>query len=404
MIRYSTGGNAALMANRFAKEGSEVLLGGTVGTRLGGLLHDRVTTVAGHDKAEKRTQDEDPAAEIGRDEVHLILEYRQGEAFARRGSGSKPIVTPRANRFIVVRDETNARVAGLEPMSGLLASKQAFGGDAPDIFVASGVNQLEGLDGEERATRLAAIGEFLRGIGGTFPAASGSTASTAFPIHLELASIADAAFMTRVATELLPAVDSIGLNEQELASLYEATGGQYAAKPQLRAVTKDELVRKVPAVHAVANAISHVMRFASEARAPDDTASHGPVARVHFHSLAFHLIAESSTVPLHHKWKEAGKTSGAVRAAAKGSATATLQACDVRKAIELGDDDMDLLAPSAFVVFDVSNGKGAPEQATGTLVRPSTEDPVPGWRDETASFFFAPVRGTCFALSRTGFH
>ena len=36
---YSTGGNAALMANRLATEGCDVLLGGAVGHTLATLLH-----------------------------------------------------------------------------------------------------------------------------------------------------------------------------------------------------------------------------------------------------------------------------------------------------------------------------------------------------------------------------
>jgi ADP-dependent phosphofructokinase/glucokinase len=45
------------------------------------------------------------------------------------------------------------------------------------------------------------------------------------PAHLELASIASTNFMENVGRKMIPFVDSIGLNEQELGHLYFALGG-----------------------------------------------------------------------------------------------------------------------------------------------------------------------------------
>jgi ADP-dependent glucokinase len=171
--RYSTGGNAALMSNRLATEGCDVLLGGTVGTKLKGLIHPKIRTV----------QEGGAAAGAGamfqKDEVHMILEFQKGEVW---GSGATRVVAPRANRFIVTRDESNARVAGLEPMAARLGGL-GTGDAAPHVFVASGVNQMEGLAaGAEREGRLRAVSESLRSM---------SVEGGSFPVHLELASIAD---------------------------------------------------------------------------------------------------------------------------------------------------------------------------------------------------------------------
>jgi ADP-dependent glucokinase len=41
------------------------------------------------------------------------------------------------------------------------------------------------------------------------------------PVHLELASIGDAALMRDIATLVVPHVDSLGINEQELSTCGE---------------------------------------------------------------------------------------------------------------------------------------------------------------------------------------
>jgi hypothetical protein len=64
----STGGNAALMANKLASVGCNVLLGGPVGDRLARLLNPAITLA-------------EPDAKALTDEVHLILEYQQGESW-----------------------------------------------------------------------------------------------------------------------------------------------------------------------------------------------------------------------------------------------------------------------------------------------------------------------------------
>ncbi len=89
----SVGGNAALMARRFAElPGTSVLLGGVVGSELRTLLGTGVSIVSpGGDASVK-------------DEVHLILEYASGDAVLG-------VSAPRANRFIVSSDRSNGSLA-----------------------------------------------------------------------------------------------------------------------------------------------------------------------------------------------------------------------------------------------------------------------------------------------------
>ena len=81
-VRFSTGGNAALMSNHLAGLGCTVTLGGPIGSKLKELLHGKVVPVS--------------SSNGDKDEVHLILEYSKGFSW-------RNISSPRANRFIVCR-------------------------------------------------------------------------------------------------------------------------------------------------------------------------------------------------------------------------------------------------------------------------------------------------------------
>lgn len=74
--RYTIGGNAPVMANRFAKEGCNVLLGAQMSKSLQSQFPDEV-------------QISGPIVE--RDDIHLLLEYPTGQRWGN-------FIPPRANR------------------------------------------------------------------------------------------------------------------------------------------------------------------------------------------------------------------------------------------------------------------------------------------------------------------
>ena len=140
-VEYKTGGNAALMATALAGQSCQcqVLLGGLVGPQLRALLAPSISTVAAHTEGESST-----------DAIHLILEYSRGEVWG-------DVTTPRHNRFIVVHDEYNANMVGLEGLAEQVQEEEPF-----DVFVASGLNQLEGLEPATRNSRLSAVASHLQ--------------------------------------------------------------------------------------------------------------------------------------------------------------------------------------------------------------------------------------------------
>merc|ERR1711881_182038 len=96
------------------------------------------------------------------------------------------------------------------------------------------------------------------------------------PTHLELASIGSEKFLKQLLYTMLPVVHSIGLNEQELFSVYSVLGGdQY---------TSADFVAPTPS--AVLCAIQYIFDHFKE----------GKLERVHFHCLQHHIIALRNNV------------------------------------------------------------------------------------------------------------
>ena len=350
-VLYRTGGNAALMATNLASLSCkcDVLLGGIVGKQLDILLQSNIKTVAERG--------------VGEDPIHLILEYPKGATW-------NGIVAPRANRFIVVSDEYNANLKSFEPMMDYIVKEQAKN-NYYDAFIASGLNQLEGLKKENRMKRVLKIKEMLKML------------HPRTPIHLELASMADTKFLKQMAEELLSTSDSFGLNEEELAMLYEVLGGRYAtlvdgkvvSKEPLKVFTRDELTGKIPEPRAVASALAYVMDYIDL----HTTQSFGNrrLTRGHFHSLGYHIIVSRLNS------KKQSWSPMLASAVAQGSITATLKACgfpnDGVYNNRVKQNDIEFIAPLSFTIADGSN------------INLSLDNPVAMWAEGQYRFFFAPV-------------
>lgn len=73
----SIGGNAPIMALRFAKEGCDVIVSSKMTKSLRQMIPDSIRVVGG---------------EVDHDDIHLILEYKHGEVWG-------PYTSTRANRY-----------------------------------------------------------------------------------------------------------------------------------------------------------------------------------------------------------------------------------------------------------------------------------------------------------------
>ena len=219
--------------------------------------------------------------------MHLILEYARGEALLDE-------VAPRANRFILHSDRVNGALGTLEAFHAAAADF------APHILVAAGVHLLQEQESAAfRSQRLADVRRHL------------STTPSATAVHLEYASIGDADFVREVTEELLPAIDSLGCNEQELGDMYRALGGA--------AIAHDTFVAAPFA--AVRDAVALLFDRARELRdatTADDVALRR-LTRVHFHYLRYHAIFFDPAV-----WHDSELAVGA------GAWAAAATACEFR--------------------------------------------------------------------------
>ncbi len=257
---FFTGGNAALMASRLVMEGCEVSLGGPVGPRLAAMLESPKLRHA-------------PSKGV-KEDVHIILEYSPGEEWG----GSK---ASRGNRFIL-NEGTNEGISRFDGMEAHLGSLSSF---SPDLLIVTGINIAESQPTDFRTKRIMDIATSLRQV------------PESTPIHLELASFAEDSFLKDVVAHLFGCADSTGLNEQELADLYESMGGSYTHGFDRDDAT-GQRVKNVPSVAAVSFMLAFVLNTCKTGARENGSRK---IARIHFHCLAYHIVAEDKALSL-KKW------------------------------------------------------------------------------------------------------
>ncbi|KAM4618603.1 ADP-dependent glucokinase isoform 2-T2 [Polymixia lowei] len=311
------GGNAALIGQKLATYSDlMVLLCGPVGPKLHEMLDEQIVVP--------------PDSLQETDEYHLILEYKAGEQWGSTQA-------PQANRFIFSHDVSNGEMSSLETF---VASLDEF---QPDLVVLSGLHMMEGqgrqLWEERLKEAVAAISDIRKEV----------------PIHLELASMTDKDYMNSIMQEVMPIVSSIGLNEQELLFLAQAGEGPHADLASWKGV---------PDVGRV----SDILLWILEQHGRSDPSSEADLTRIHFHTLAYHILATVDGF-----W---GNQAAAVMA---GARVASTQACGLQT---IDISKVELKAP---VEFHSSHG----EPKVKLSLNPA--DPVTMWRRGNVTFHLTPV-------------
>ncbi|XP_019934869.1 ADP-dependent glucokinase isoform X1 [Paralichthys olivaceus] len=312
------GGNAALISQKLATYPDlMVLLCGPVGPKLHEMLDEQIVVPP------------DSLQEM--DEFHLILEYKAGEKWG-------PTQAPQANRFIFSHDVSNGEMSSLEIF---VASLEEF---QPELVVLSGLHMMEGQGKELWEERLkeavSAIADIRKDI----------------PIHLELASMTNKDYMNSIMQEqVLPIVSSIGLNEQELLFLSQASEGPHADLGAWKGV---------PDVGQV----SDILLWILEQQGRTDPLSEADLTRIHFHTLAYHILA---TVE--------GYWANEAAAVMAGARVASSQACGLQS-VDIGK--VELKAPLEF-----HSSYFEPREKLSL----NPAEPVTVWRRGNVTFHLTPV-------------
>ncbi|XP_026875753.2 ADP-dependent glucokinase isoform X4 [Electrophorus electricus] len=232
------------------------------------------------------------------DEYHLILEYKAGEQWGLSQA-------PQANRFIFSHDVSNG---GMSTLETFVASLEEF---QPGLVVLSGLHMMEGM------------GRTL--------------------------------WEERLREQVMPIVNSIGLNEQELLFLSQAGGGPHSSLAAWDGI---------PDVGRVTDILLWVLEQHGRA----DPESEADLTRIHFHTLAYHILA---TVDGHWVNQQSAVAAGARVASSQACG---LQAVDVSKVA--------LKAPQSFY-------SSFSEPRESLVLNPSS--PVTVWRRGNVSFYLTPV-------------
>ena len=274
----------------------QILLGGPIGTELSKLLHPSINTL-------KTLKSEN-------DEVHLILEYSRGENW------NNQLETPRSNRFIISHDIRNSYLSAIEDLHSEILKYEN------ELLIVSGAHLLESLNDENREKRLLQLKNALI-----------STPKNVI-IHLEIAGVGDQNFLKEIVIQLFGHVDSIGLNEQELGSLFLAMGGEN--------FTIEDFT--VPSLSLVAKSISFLLSLPYSLQAEKQ---YRDLNRVHLHFLSYHVICLREKINIKmYQWErdraEQAVSAGSIATSSNacgpnlGNSIPLAKDCEIRK-YDIGD-------------------------------------------------------------------
>jgi len=283
--RVALGGNAPVMARRFALGGADVLLAAKMSKSFNEDSHESIK-VTGED--------------ILDDDIHLILEYKRNEVWM-------DLQSPRANRFIVHSDRNNPTISSLEGFEAPLAEYK------PDLLVVSGLQMMDNYpfaEGEREA-RLKKVMLQMQ-----------AQSLTKTRIHFEMASFVEDSLFEEITETVIPNADSLGMNEQELPNLLS----------MLRYGNISVMSDSNPRTAVTLDQMRDVYRVLSGNK-------DRPLTRLHLHTLAYQAILVTENSP----WKNTRF------AAAKASLTANRHVCasqkiHIDKALLLMDDSFALSA------------------------------------------------------------
>jgi ADP-dependent glucokinase len=282
----SLGGNAAIMATRFALRGCRTVVGSWVGPTLRSKLTEAGVSIMGDDLLDRV------------DDVHLILEYPKGALLPSASGSAARLEAPRANRFILVRDKPLSL-----PVDAVRAHVAALSGEL-GVLVLSGFHLFDGHPGAERQRQLAAAAELLRSV------------PSRVVTHVEVASMAEEALYGDLLASVLAAAQSAGANEQETAALADYVVNGTVSKTGYP--SQPSVQRGVAQVAAVITATG--------------------LQRFHLHSLAFHAVCAAADTRF---------AADAERSLVESVLTAPTQACGAQG---LAPEQLELLLPPAYTI------------------------------------------------------
>lgn len=199
--------------------------------------------------------------QIEEDDIHLILEYKAGETWG-------PFTAPRANRYILHNDQNNPHLNSLEHLETAILDYK------PDLFIISGIQMMDSykFEPDVRVARLLKVNQQI------------SALPSQTLIHFEMASYVEMELLQQLRKYILPYVDSLGMNEQELdnlAQVLEHGRTTMASDSNPRVATTLDQMRKLFTILAK-DYYQNSTRI--------DKTKRRMVSRIHLHTLAYQAL------------------------------------------------------------------------------------------------------------------
>lgn len=236
--RKAIGGNAAVMAKRFILEGLDKVMLGT--------QHSRKTIEHYNDKLVIS------GPIVDYDDVHICIEYPAGEQWGK-------YVAPRANRLIIHSDYYNPSLKSVDNFINRLENSKNL-----DLLVLGGLQMMDNfpIPIEDRREKLERLSQVLDRLPPNKPR-----------IHMELASFTEEALLKSITSLILPHVNSLGMNEQELPTL-------------LNYLSHGDINIRSESYPRVATILDQMRQLYQILYKP----TKGRLTRIHAHTLAFQAI------------------------------------------------------------------------------------------------------------------
>ncbi|VDM97791.1 unnamed protein product [Thelazia callipaeda] len=321
---YYIGGNAALMAEKIATAfpRTTAYLVGPIGPRSQALLHPSIV----------RTN----STRIVKDELHIIMEYKQGEILGE-------YVASASSRFITSHDQYSGSSVVIEMFFKAISQSN------PDLVILTGVHLLQNQNKEMRMEKLRLIKRNLLQV------------SRNVPIHLELGNMGNPDHVAEVLNRIIPYVDSLGLNEQELAFLSNVAGGPYT---DLYPVSPGAVH-----VHKMVEMLYWLLtKFGHDGSSPESKNYKYRLSRIHFHSLTFHLMVYKGT-----DW------SNLAAGLAAGARVAARQSCKITN--DMNTDDLELRVSMSHLL----------DKEVGKEYVFEPQKPIASWMRNEVVFIYTPA-------------
>ena len=212
---------------------------------------------AGRNKLENSKVD---ASSPGQDPIHFVFDFSEGESFSLYG---QQITVPRENRFIATCDQLNFRLF-INPDFDAYALQHA--GEMDGALISGFHLMLE--EYPDGGSYLEIVEKILSRV------LAWKAGNEKLRVHLEFGHFASRELSCTVLSRFAGVVDSLGMNEDELASFHKLHGVQVEKILRMNAEAVGKAASCLASLHGLGKLVVHTREFVLVAVRLDESEAH----------------------------------------------------------------------------------------------------------------------------------